>query len=66
MKILITGGNGQLAFDCNEVLEKKYEVLSHSHKEMDISNFEQTEIAINIFMPDIILNCAAYTKVDAC
>jgi len=66
MKILITGGNGQLAFDCNEVLKKKYEVLSHSHKEMDISDFGQTERIINIFKPDTILNCAAYTKVDAC
>ncbi len=66
MKILITGGDGQLAFDCNEILKKKHEVLSHSHKEMDISDFEQTESIINVFNPDIILNCAAYTKVDAC
>ena len=66
MKILITGGNGQLAFDCYEPLKEKHEVLPHSHKEMDISDYKQTENIINNFKPDIILNCAAYTKVDAC
>tara|TARA_B100000959_G_scaffold135311_1_gene142146 strand:- start:43 stop:930 length:888 start_codon:yes stop_codon:yes gene_type:complete len=66
MKILITGGNGQLAFDCNEILKKKHEVLSRNHKEMDISDFKQTESIISICNPDIILNCAAHTKVDDC
>lgn len=66
MKILISGGNGQLAYDCNNILRKKNEVLSLGSKEMDITNFKQVESILNLARPDIILNCAAYTKVDAC
>lgn len=66
MKILISGGKGQLAYDCDQILRKKHEVISMSLKEMDITSFEQVEDIIDNVKPDILLNCAAYTKVDAC
>lgn len=66
MKILISGGNGQLAYDCAHILRKKHEVISMSSKEMDITGFKQVEDTINNVKPDILLNCGAYTKVDAC
>jgi len=66
MKILISGGNGQLAYDCKNILSKKYEVISLSSMKMNIANPEEVERNLTDFMPDIVLNCAAYTKVDAC
>ena len=66
MKILISGGNGQLAYDCKNILSKNYEVISLSQMKMDITNLEEVERILYSLMPDIVLNCAAYTKVDAC
>lgn len=66
MKILITGGNGQLAYDCTEILKKNHEVFSFSSKELNIANIEQVEESLKSIMPDVVLNCAAFTKVDAC
>lgn len=66
MKILITGGNGQLAYDCCKILNQKHQVLSPASKELDITIIEQVKNIIQRFQPDIVLNCAAYTKVDAC
>ncbi len=66
MKILISGGNGQLAYDCYEILKNKNEVLSFNSKEMDITNFMQVKNELSSIKPDIVLNCAAFTKVDAC
>lgn len=66
MKILITGGSGQLGHDCNEILTKKHEVLSLSSREINITRFKEAENVINKIKPDILINCAAFTKVDAC
>ncbi len=66
MKILISGGNGQLAYDCKNILSKNYEVISLNQMKMDITSLEEVERILSSLMPDIVLNCAAYTKVDAC
>ncbi len=66
MRILITGGRGQLGFDCAEVLNQSHEIMVRGSKEFDITDAEVVERTIRNYKPDIILNCAAYTKVDAC
>ena len=66
MKILLTGGEGMLAKDFLSVLDQFPELECHvpPRKELDIRNQEQVESIIKNYRPDILLNCAAYTKVD--
>jgi len=66
MKILICGSTGQLGSDCVCVLKKKHEVMAMNSRELDITNPVKVEEAIRRMSPSIILNCAAYTNVDAC
>jgi len=66
MKILICGGKGQLGTDCHAILGPKHRVMSVDLDELDIADRSQVEEAVTAFGPDVILNCAAYTAVDAC
>jgi dTDP-4-dehydrorhamnose reductase len=66
MRILITGGKGQLGSDCAEVLGRSYEVMAMGSAELDITDPLDVDTVISRFSPEIILNCAAYTQVDAC
>jgi dTDP-4-dehydrorhamnose reductase len=66
MKILICGASGQLGSDCAQVLQQVHEVFALSSKELDITDSSDVDRIIGNFTPEIILNCAAYTKVDAC
>jgi len=66
VKILITGSNGQLGSDCKKVLRREHEVVACNSQEMDITDKEAIQETLNENNPDIVVNCAAYTKVDAC
>ncbi|MCC0648007.1 dTDP-4-dehydrorhamnose reductase [Clostridioides sp. ZZV15-6598] len=74
MKILITGSNGQLGRELVNQLESinqsikqpKYDVLPTTRDDLDISNQTNVDSFIAYNKPDVIINCAAYTKVDAC
>ena len=66
MKILITGGKGQLGTDCVRVFRETHEVLAIDLDEVDITRQADLEALVQKFMPDIIINCAAYTQVDQC
>ena len=65
MKILVTGGNGQLGCEINQLTSNyNYDWLFTDTDIFDISDL----ININVFLdkcnPDVIINCAAYTAVD--
>lgn len=66
MKILITGGKGQLGQDVTTLLAKNHTVISCSSKELDIGNRLMVEKAFTTHTPEIVINCAAYTAVDNC
>ncbi len=66
MHILITGAKGQLGTDCGSVLSRHGEVVGFDLPELDITNRFQTLEVLTREHPDIIVNCAAYTAVDAC
>ncbi len=66
MKILITGGKGQLGQDVTTLLEQKHAVISCSSTELDIGNRIMVEKAFATHQPEVVLNCAAYTAVDNC
>lgn len=65
MKILITGANGQLGRDCVALFKKKCAVTSADLPDLDITDSAQVEEIIERVLPDVVLNCAAFTAVDA-
>jgi dTDP-4-dehydrorhamnose reductase len=65
-KILLTGAGGMLAEDTVTVLQPCFEVIPRREKELDICNSEAVHAAMCSLKPDVVVNCAAYTLVDAC
>jgi dTDP-4-dehydrorhamnose reductase len=66
LRILITGSKGQLGSDCVKVLSQIHEIMAVDLDEMDITDTSAVKKGVTGFTPDILVNCAAYTKVDAC
>ena len=65
MKILITGASGMLGYDLQETL-KNHELILFNSKTLDITNKQIVNEKIGKIEPDIVINAAAYTNVDAC
>lgn len=65
MKVLVTGANGQLGTDLCKVL-RDFELIPLTHKDIEISDMNSVKQAFNKHKPDIIINTAAYVRVDDC
>ena len=66
MKILITGARGQLGRDCQEILRLDHTVIATDLPEFDVTDAEQVRRQVEIHRSDVVLNCAAFTRVDDC
>jgi dTDP-4-dehydrorhamnose reductase len=66
MKILICGATGQLGTDCRRVLGRDHEVTSAASHQLDITDPSQVNSWVEDLHPEVIVNCAATTAVDAC
>ncbi len=66
MNFLITGGNGQLGKDCEHVFKKRHTTTCVDIEDLDITDPYQVDAIVKKIRPDIIINCAAFTQVDAC
>lgn len=65
MKILVTGGKGQLGTEVTKLLEEKnIDYVSLDSDELNILNKSQLERVCKIQKPHVIFHCAAYTAVD--
>lgn len=64
MKLLITGGNGQLGWEFTQLPLTDFEITALSHTEFDINNASQIKKQLAIHQPNIVINTAAYTAVD--
>lgn len=65
MKVLVTGGGGQLGLCLRDCLkEEDVKAIIVSRKELDITRLEACNETLYQHRPDIIINCAAYTAVD--
>jgi dTDP-4-dehydrorhamnose reductase len=64
--ILITGAKGQLGTDCLEVFNDIPGVSGIDLPEVDLSNRFQCLELLDRLKPELIINCAAFTAVDAC
>ncbi len=80
-KILITGSNGLLGQKLvHQLLEKNYYIIATSkgedrlkfnhpnyiYESLDITHFEDIKNIFEKYLPDVIINTAAMTNVDAC
>jgi len=63
MKILITGINGQVGHALMRELSD-HELIGLARKDCDLTKPDQIRQAIDHHQPDLIINPAAYTKVD--
>jgi dTDP-4-dehydrorhamnose reductase len=66
MKILITGSNGQLGMDCQKVFSPSHDIIAVDVEELDITHAASVQAALADIRPDLLINCAAFTQVDAC
>ena len=65
MKILVTGGKGQLGYEINKLSSKNnYDWLFSDIDILDLSDLNSINVFLDKTSPDIIINCAAYTAVD--
>jgi len=58
IKILITGGNGNIATMIKNNLSSYYEIKNPSHKELNLLNFEQLSQHLNVENYDILIHTA--------
>jgi dTDP-4-dehydrorhamnose reductase len=65
MRVLITGANGQLGTDLCQVL-KAVEVIPLTHGDVEITDMNSVEAAFTRHRPDVVINTAAYVRVDDC
>ena len=67
-KLLVTGCNGQLGKAINKLYadEKEYLIVNTDVDKLDITNIDEVEKIVEEVRPYAIINCAAYTAVDAC
>lgn len=66
MKILVTGAGGMLAHSLVPLLRARgHEVSALSRAELDVTDRDAVEAAVAEWRPEAVVQCAAYTAVDA-
>ncbi|MCX7795574.1 MAG: dTDP-4-dehydrorhamnose reductase [bacterium] len=67
MRVLVTGSSGQLGKAVVEVFFKNdIDVYPIPHSRLDITNRQAVEEIIRAYLPEIVINCSAFTDVDLC
>jgi dTDP-4-dehydrorhamnose reductase len=64
MKIILLGSSGQLGKEFEKFLLENVELHAFSHSELDVLDFKKLISKFEEILPDVVINCAAYTKVD--
>lgn len=66
MKILIVGSRGMLGTDLMETFGPASDVTGVDLPELDITQIGQCRAKLEEVLPDVVLNAAAFTRVDEC
>ncbi len=66
MKILIIGSDGQLGTDCRTLLAPMHTLILPPLEQLDFCRPESIDTLLEREIPEVIINCAAYTAVDKC
>ncbi len=67
MRILVIGANGQLGSDLVQVLREQsstHQVIPLTHAELEVTDLPQVQQVLAQSQPDVVVNTAAYHKVD--
>jgi len=62
--VLVLGANGQLGDAMSVQLSARHEVVAYGRAELDVTATADVQSAVTSLCPDVIVNCAAYTRVD--
>ncbi len=65
MKILVTGAGGMLGRDLTALLEEAHDVVPLDHNWLDITDRVAVSKTLSSVRPEVVINCAAYSKVDS-
>ncbi len=65
LRVLLTGARGQLSTDLAKVLVDE-ELTALDHSQLDVTSRPQVDLAIRTHHPDIVINTAAFHRVDDC
>jgi dTDP-4-dehydrorhamnose reductase len=66
-RVLVTGAGGQLGHDLVAVCrEAGDEVIGATRADLDVGDRHAVDAVVTAVAPDVIVNCAAWTAVDAC
>ncbi len=66
-RVLVTGASGMLGSDLVFLLTAAgYDVLARPKAELDIADPGQVSRSLRELRPEVVVNCAAFTKVDDC
>ena len=65
-KILVTGSNGQLGKELKKIAASfpQFDFTFLSREDLPIHHFEMVRNYFNVYHPQYLINCAAYTAVD--
>ena len=63
--VLVLGAHGQLGEAMTALLEPRHEVVARGRDELDVTVADAVRATVGSICPDVIINCAAYTSVDA-
>ncbi|MGY6210918.1 dTDP-4-dehydrorhamnose reductase [Cytobacillus firmus] len=66
MKIIITGGEGQLGRELVRQLSGRYQVYGLGKSQLDITRKDEVDNIVSLINPNVIIHTAAYTAVDQC
>ena len=67
MRVLVTGAGGQLGIDlvrCCEIAGD--DVIAARHDDLDVTDRGAVHATVSSLGPDVVINCASWTAVDAC
>lgn len=65
MRILLLGQHGQVSRELQLLLESRHELIVLGREQLDLADTERLREAIRHLQPELIINAAAHTAVDA-
>jgi dTDP-4-dehydrorhamnose reductase len=66
MRVALVGANGQLGSDLAVALAERVDVRALTHADIEVTESESIRAAIDSHRPDLVINTAAYHRVDDC
>lgn len=65
MKILLLGQHGQVSRELQWLLESRHELIVLGREQLDLADIDNLREAVRRLQPELIINAAAHTAVDA-